>query len=118
MLAGEKTRCIFPLSASEYRKVIPRLVQFTKGTFEQVTDIVASTLVMSYDNKMNMSQYVFESDSVSDVNCEWWRDRIKSIIGYAVSHGFIKNLDVEIMSYSIWNFNIFFILISFKFSIF
>ncbi len=72
--------------------------------FEQVTDIVASTLVMSYDNKMNMSQYVFESDSLSEVNCDWWRERIKKIIEYAIERGFIKKLDTDVMSYSIWCF--------------
>ena len=72
--------------------------------FEQVTDIVTSTLIMSYDNKMNMSQYVFESDSVSDVNCEWWLERIKKIIEYAIEKGFIKKLDTDVMSYAIWCF--------------
>ena len=73
--------------------------------FEQVTDIVTSTLTMSYDNKMNMSQYVFESDSVSNVNCEWWCERIKKIIEYAIEKGFIKkSLDTDVMSYSIWCF--------------
>ena len=95
---------IYRSMALKMRESVALEFDTKRDFFEQVTDIVASTLVMSYDNKMNMSQYVFESDSVSDVNCEWWRDRIKSIIDYAVSHGFIKNLDVEIMSYSIWCF--------------
>ena len=72
--------------------------------FEQVTDIVANTLVMSYENKMNLNQFVFETDSVSDTNYEWWKEQIKKIIEFAKMRGFVKNVDSDIMSYSIWCF--------------
>lgn len=75
-----------------------------KDFFEQVTDIVANTLVMSYENKMNLNQFVFETDSVSDANYEWWKEQIKKLIEFAKANGFVKNIDSDIMSYSIWCF--------------
>ena len=72
--------------------------------FSQVTDIVANTLVMSYEIKMNFNQYVFETDSVSHRNFEWWKGEIIRLIEFGKSRGCIKDLDTEVMSYSIWCF--------------
>ena len=75
-----------------------------KDFFEQVLEIVTNTLVMSYENKMNFNQYIFENDSLSDDNYNWWKAEIKKIIEYAKGNGYIKNVDSDIMSYSIWCF--------------
>lgn len=72
--------------------------------FEQVIDIVANTLVMSYDIKMNFNHYVFENDSVSNRNFEWWNGEIKKLIEFGKSRGYVKDIDTEIMSYAIWCF--------------
>lgn len=72
--------------------------------FEQVIDIVGNTLIMSYENKMNFNQYVFESDSVSVDNYEWWKSEIKKLIEFGKARKYIKNVDTEIMSYAIWCF--------------
>ena len=72
--------------------------------FEQVTDIVAQTLVMSYEVKMNFNYYVFENDSVSNENYEWWKAEIKRIIEFGISRGYLMELDTEKMSYAIWCF--------------
>ena len=72
--------------------------------FEQVIDIVTNTLVMSYENKMNLNQYVFESDSESNENYTWWKNEIKKLIEFAIGRGYIKPLDTEAMSYAIWCF--------------
>ena len=72
--------------------------------FQQVIDIVTNTLVMSYENKMNLNQYVFESDSASNGNYEWWKNEIKKLIEFAICRGYIKPLDTEAMSHAIWCF--------------
>lgn len=72
--------------------------------FKQVIDIVTKTLVMSYDNKMRFNNYVFENDSISKDNYEWWTKEITQIIEYAKSKKLVKNLDSKMMSYSIWCF--------------
>ncbi|MBE6574172.1 MAG: TetR/AcrR family transcriptional regulator [Ruminococcaceae bacterium] len=76
-----------------------------EGDFcEQVINIVANTLIMSYENKMNFNQYVFEADSVSGSNYEWWKNEIKKLIDFGKSKGVLKDVDSDVMSYSIWCF--------------
>lgn len=72
--------------------------------FTQVIDIVGNTLVMSYDNKENFYRYVFESDSVSHGNYEWWRGEILRLIEFGKSRGYIKDIDASVMAYAIWCF--------------
>ena len=47
--------------------------------FEQVKEIVVSTLVSSYQLKMKFNSYVFESDSETDENFRWWIKRIEGL---------------------------------------
>lgn len=72
--------------------------------FEQVIEIVANTLVMSYDIKMNFNYYIFENDSVSESNYEWWKSEIKRLIEFGKAKGHIKDINTEAMSYAIWCF--------------
>ena len=72
--------------------------------FEQIIDIVANTLILSYKTKMNFNAYIFENDSVSNINYEWWKSEIKRVIELGKSKGLLRDVDSEIMSYSIWCF--------------
>ncbi|MBE6575538.1 MAG: TetR/AcrR family transcriptional regulator [Ruminococcaceae bacterium] len=72
--------------------------------FAQVIDIVANTLVMSYENKMNFYQYVFDNDSVSRDNYAWWKAEICRLIEFGKSHGHIKDIDTDAVSYAVWCF--------------
>lgn len=72
--------------------------------FTQVIDIVANTLVMSYDVKMNFNNYVFHNDSVSHRNFEWWKSEITRLIEIGKTVGYLGDIDTEIMSYGIWCF--------------
>lgn len=72
--------------------------------FQQVTDIVAKTLVMSYDVKMNLNYYVFENDSISCQNYEWWKSEIARLIEFGKVKGVLKDVETEKMSYAIWCF--------------
>ena len=72
--------------------------------FEHVMDVVVNSLVMSYETKMQFNQYVFENDSLSQSNYEWWTGRIKKLIDYAMEHDYIKQVDSDVLSYSLWCF--------------
>jgi len=72
--------------------------------FEHVKDVVVNSLVMSYETKMKFNQYVFENDSVSQSNYEWWIGEIKKLIEYAKRNKLIKEVDSDVMSYAIWCF--------------
>ena len=75
-----------------------------KDFFENVIDVVANSLIASYEAKQQFNQYVFESDSASQSNFEWWKSEIKKLIDYAKERNYIRDVDSEIMSYSIWCF--------------
>ena len=76
-----------------------------KDFFDAVTDISVGTLIMSYKNKMKFNQYVFESDSRTQKNYEWWTSEIEKLIEYAKQRNYInQRIDSHIMGYSIWCF--------------
>jgi len=72
--------------------------------FERVMDIIVHSLTSSYDHKMQFNQYVFKRDSISESNSRWWCGEIKKLIDYAMEKGYIKKVDSEVLSYSIWCF--------------
>ncbi|MGM9641985.1 MAG: TetR/AcrR family transcriptional regulator [Eubacteriales bacterium] len=72
--------------------------------FEYVMDALTRTLVFSYEVKMKFNQYVFEEDSLGDLNRTWWTEEIKKLIIYAKEHKLIKDVDEDVLSYSIWCF--------------
>ncbi|MCQ2432937.1 MAG: TetR family transcriptional regulator [Clostridia bacterium] len=67
-------------------------------------DIVANTLIMSYQNKMNFNLYVFANDSLSEENFVWWSAEIKRLIEFGIAKGYLRKIDSDIMSYAIWCF--------------
>ena len=95
-----------------YQKVVLKLRESLtdnfdpKGDFfEQVINIVTTTLTMSYDVKMNFSHYVFETDSVSNENFEWWKSEITKLIEIGKSSGALSSrVDTGKMGYAIWCF--------------
>ena len=70
--------------------------------FQQIMDEVEKTLVISYETRMNFAHYVFENDSVTDSNYQWWIKEIKKILNYAIDKGYIKKIDTDMTSYAIW----------------
>ncbi len=72
--------------------------------FEQIMDEVEKTLIISYKTRMNFAHYVFENDTVTDSNYQWWIEEIKKILNYAIDKGYIKKVDTDMTSYAIWCF--------------
>ena len=75
-----------------------------KDFFEQILDEVEKTLIISYETRMNFAHYVFENDSITDSNYQWWLEEIKKILNYAIEKGYIKKVDTDMTSYAIWCF--------------
>lgn len=72
--------------------------------FDFVLNLLTQVLISTYDIKMKFSHYTFEYDSYSDSNYRWWINEIKKIIEYAKKQNYIKDLDSDILSYTIWCF--------------
>lgn len=72
--------------------------------FEQIINIVAGTLIMSYDTKMNLNQFVFETDSLSQDNYSWWKGEIVNLIEIGKRKGLLKDLNSDVLGYAVWCF--------------
>ena len=78
---------------------------FSRGDFyEKVIDMVGRSLSISYDAKKKLNDFVYELDSQTESNYKWWTGEIKKLIDYGIKEGYIKDVDSEILSYSIWCF--------------
>jgi AcrR family transcriptional regulator len=91
-------------TVQEVRKSLKFKFDKEKDFFEQIMDEVEKTLIISYETRMNFAHYVFENDSVSNSNYQWWMDEIKKILNYAMTNGYIKTVDTEMTAYALWCF--------------
>lgn len=91
-------------SILEVRKSLHFHFDENKDFFEQIMDEVEKTLIISYETRMNFAHYVFENDSVTNSNYQWWTAEIKKILNYAMDKGLIKQVDPDMTSYAIWCF--------------
>lgn len=101
---GEVLDIIYEKTVLKIRESMAIVFDRDRDFFEQVTEIVANTLIMSYDNKMNFNYYVFENDSTSRSNFEWWQNEIIKLIEYAKKEKLLKDVDSYAVSYAIWCF--------------
>lgn len=70
-----------------------------------VTQIAHRTLLLSYESRKDMSQFIFQMDSRSDDNFAWWREEIlKLIVKGKELKVFRQELDDEAVTYAIWCF--------------
>ncbi len=79
-------------------------IDIEEDFFEYAKDVVSRTLLFSYEVKMKFNQYIFEEDSLGELNRSWWTDEIKKLIIFAKTHKLIKDVDEDILAYSIWCF--------------
>ncbi len=101
---AEVLEIIYENTILKIRDSISGGIDKNKDFFEQVMDIVEKTLTMSYINKMKFNNYIFQNDSVSGSNYRWWCAKIKEVIEHAKINGYIRDVDSDAMSYSIWCF--------------
>ena len=67
--------------------------------------MVANTLIRSYELKKQFNHYMFENDSRSQKNYEWWVSTIKKMLTYAKEKRYVRaDADVDVLSYSLWCF--------------
>ena len=101
---NEVLEIVYKNMVLKIRQSITSGIDSGKDFFEHVMDVVVKTLIMSYETKMQFNQYVFENDSLTQSNYEWWRGEIKKLIDYAKEHDYIRDVNSDMLSYSIWCF--------------
>ena len=72
--------------------------------YNYVIDVAVKVLVKTYQVKNQFSQYMFEFDSSTDTNRLWWMNKIKEIIEVAKETKQLKDVDSEMLSYTVWCF--------------
>ena len=95
---------VYKRIALKMRESLTRNFDPSGDFFTQIIDVVATTLTMSYDIKMNLNRYVFDTDSVSNTNYEWWKTEISRLIELGKAEGHFREMDTEKMRYAIWCF--------------
>ena len=100
----EVLKIVYEETAEKVRESLEREYDGKQDFFDFIVDVVADTLVLSYEVKMKFNQYVFEADSLSDSNYEWYMKRIEKLFAYAHEHQLIADIDDKAMGYAIWCF--------------
>lgn len=91
-------------TAKKIRESLKPQLDPSRDFFDQIIDIVAETLRLSYENKKSFSRYIFESDSASEENYVWWKTHIWEIIEIGKRRGQFRDVNTEAVGYAIWCF--------------
>lgn len=100
----EVLETVYKRTILRMRESLTEKYDSSKDFFEYVLDVLTEVLVESYDVWKQFNQYVLEHDSIRDSNYRWWMSEIKRLIENAKAQGIIKDVDSDILSYSIWCF--------------
>ncbi len=101
---GEVLEKVYEKTVLKARNCIMARADAKKDFFENVYDLVSEIISMSYDTRRQMSSFVFETDSIETENRLWWTSEIKKMIDYAIEKDYIKKVDSDVLSHSIWCF--------------
>ncbi len=100
----EVLRIVYKNTVDKIRESAFPAVSEKKDFFEYVMEVVENALVLSYDSPVALGFDSFSSAPDADSYREWWTGEIKKLIEHAMEKGYIKPVDQEIMSHSIWCF--------------
>lgn len=100
----EVLEIVYKRAAVKMRGIVHSTVDITKDFFGYVTDVAVQALISTYDIKQQFSQFAFEVDSSSSENFVWWTNEIKKIIEIGKATKQIRDVDSELLSYTVWCF--------------
>ncbi len=100
----EVLEIVYKRAAVKMRGIVHSSIDITKDFFGYVTDVAVKALMSTYDIKRQFSQFAFEVDSSSSENFIWWTNEIKKMIEIAKVTGQIRDIDSELLSYTVWCF--------------
>ena len=103
---GEVLAIVYKNTVLKVRKSVSENIdcKTQEEFFEYVNDVMTNVILISYDEKGHFNQYIFDSDSITESNFEWWTAEIRRLIEYAKERDFIADVDSDALSYSIWCF--------------
>ncbi len=101
---GEVLEIVYRNAVYRSHESLESKIDKSKHFFEYVTDVATQALIHTYEVKMKFSGYMFEHDSLTEANCNWWTDQISKLIEYAKENKLIKDVDTAMLSYTLWCF--------------
>ena len=102
---GEVLEIVYRRNILEMRQSLTEEYEEGKDFFEYVLDVLTDVLVKTYEIREQFSHYIFEHDSLNDSNYKWWMAEIKKLVEYAKAKDLIKDVNSDVLSYSIWCFS-------------
>lgn len=101
---GEVLDLLYARTVQSLRDGVTRVINSEGDFFQRVIDMVGRSLSISYDAKMKLNYFIYEQDSKTESNYAWWKAEIKKLIDFAKEREYIRDVDSDILSYSIWCF--------------
>ena len=102
--ADEVLRIVYEDAVVKMRASFKSDYDSKEDFFNYCMDIAVKVLENTYDVKMQFSQYMFEHDSLTESNRKWWMKEIGKACEYATKNGIIKDVDPDMLGYSVWCF--------------
>lgn len=100
----EVLQIIYKRTVYKMRESLNSEYDIKTNLYEYVIDVCVKVLVKTYDLKNEFSQYMFEFDSATDENRQWWMGEIKKIISVGKETNQLCDIDSDMFSYTIWCF--------------
>lgn len=100
----EVLEIIYKKAVFEMRKSLSSDYDMRTQYFDYVIDVSVKVLLNTYDVKREFSQYMFNLDSYTSENRIWWTNAIKKLIEVGKEIGQVKDVDSDMLSYTIWCF--------------
>ncbi len=69
---------------------------------DYLTSIAISVIEQTYENKVYFSGYTYENDELNNSYRQWWIEKITELIRYGIDIGVFRDVNVNLMSYSVW----------------
>lgn len=100
----EVLEIVYRNAVFKMRESLKSEYDISKDFFEYIMDVAVKVLINTYEIKMDFNRYMFEHDSLTQENFNWWTEKVKKLIEYAKEQNLIKDVDSDMLSYSIWCF--------------
>ena len=102
--ADEVLRIVYQRAVEQTRENIRPDYTDAKSFIAFCLDTAEKMLVRTYDIKTQFRRYVFEHDSLTEENSLWWDTHIREQYSVAREHGYVRDVDVDALCYTIWCF--------------
>lgn len=100
--SDEVLRIVYENAIVKMRSSFDPSIESRENIFDFCMNAAVKVLVNTYNIKMQFSRYVFEHDSLTESNKEWWLNEIGKVVEFAKKHGILGDIDTATLCRSVW----------------